>query len=81
MPQGPYRCANCVDKPERCAECRERRRLVVAKLRDERRKAGLCHVCGDPPDKGPDGKPLTRCKRHRKQNAKNSLASHKRGRK
>lgn len=80
MPQGPYRCAKCMNKTQRCAACRERRRLVVAKLRDERRAAGVCHVCGDEVAIGDDGEPLTRCERHRKQNAKNSLKSHTRSR-
>ena len=70
-----YRCAECAETSDRCVDCRARRQAAVNERRARRRKAKLCIVCGAKVVRG-----LTRCERHRRENARISAASHARTR-
>lgn len=75
MPQEGYRCVDCLDFSDRCDVCRERRAGVRRKLRATRRATGLCTECGKKAKAG-----HARCRKHVKDNAARSLASHQRAR-
>jgi len=75
VPQESYRCAKCVDTVQRCVDCRRARQDAVNARRARRRAEKLCIVCGAKVVRG-----LTRCERHRRENARISAASHARTR-
>lgn len=74
-----YRCEDCIGEPERCSTCREARRKVRRRRREEKRSQGVCSEChrlGEI-DRA-TGKRRSRCRIHREENNRLSSASHKR---
>lgn len=70
----PYVCSSCAVAAagvSRCAACRAARAASKRRTRAAKTEAGLCAEC---PRKAIDGQ--TRCRRHQKENARRSAASH-----
>lgn len=72
MPRPSHRCDVCIDRVNRCAECRKARARVRRALYKSRLEAGLCR-CGRKPIKG-----MSRCKYCRELNNRISGAAHAR---
>jgi len=75
MTFAPYRCASCVDQPNRCETCRAKRADALAARRAARRAAGTCTECTAPivPDVTL-GVTHVQCELHRKAGTRRAAA-------
>lgn len=77
-----YRCDDCIDTPDRCADCRAARAKARRRRREEKRSRGECVEC---PRLGvldrETGERMRRCLIHRRDNNERSGASHAKARK